>query len=51
VLSVGLVLKRLSNNSKTGEKGRQIWVYFQKEAKFFVPKAIVRQPLKYGVCD
>jgi hypothetical protein len=36
---------RLSNNSKTGEKGRQIWVYFQKEVKFFVPKAIVRQPL------
>ena len=41
---MGQPLKRLSNNSKTGEKGRQIWVYFQKEAKFFVPKAIVRQP-------
>ena len=38
-------LTRLSSNSKMGEKGRKIWVSIQKEAKFFVPKAIVRQPL------
>jgi hypothetical protein len=28
-----------------GEKGRKIWVSIQKEVKFFVPKAIARQPL------
>ena len=37
-----------SNNSKLEEKGRQIELQIQKEAKFLAPKPIVRQPLVIG---
>jgi hypothetical protein len=40
-----LVHGRLSNNSKSKEKERQIERQIQKEGKFLPSKAIVRQPL------
>jgi len=35
----------MSNNPKLEEKGRQIELQIQKEAKFLAPKAIAGQPL------
>jgi hypothetical protein len=39
-------LSRLSHNSKSKEKERQIVLQIQKEGKFLPSKAIVRQPLR-----
>ncbi|KAF5433297.1 hypothetical protein C5S36_06755 [Candidatus Methanophagaceae archaeon] len=39
-------LKRLSNNSKLGEKERQIILQIKKEGIFLVPKPIVGQSVK-----
>jgi DNA recombination-dependent growth factor C len=44
---VVLSLLRLSNNSKTEGKERQIEIQIQKEEKILVPKTIVRQLLLY----
>jgi hypothetical protein len=40
------ILERLSHNSKSKEKERQIKLQIQKEGKFLLSKAIVRQPLE-----